>query len=114
MDILCGFFYPFFRKLIVTLTIVGYLCNGRWWFQNIGSDDTAYMYYMDIDVRHPREAVKINHSLTNFIAKSCYVKKYDSFARFKRNRNTYSMLDTVIKSCYTNVKIGVKYPRIFQ
>ena len=42
------------------LQIMCYLWEGRYWFQCIGYDYTAYM---DIAVRCPRKAVNFNHSL---------------------------------------------------
>ena len=45
------------------------LCEGRQWFQYIGYDNTAYMDYIDLDVRCPRKAIKhyqsINQSIIN-------------------------------------------------
>ena len=51
---------PFSKNLLV-----GYLCEGRWSFQCIGYDYTAYMDYMDLTVRCPRKAVGLIHSLAH-------------------------------------------------
>ena len=41
--------------------MVCYLYEGRQWFQCIGYEYMAYMDYMDLAVRCPRKAVKLNH-----------------------------------------------------
>ena len=41
-----------------------YLCEGRYGFQRIGYDYTAYMDYMELDVWCLRKAIKHNPSLT--------------------------------------------------
>ena len=63
LTFLCFFFNIFFLKVNCGLSIVCYLCEGKYWFQCIGYDYTAYMDYMDLAV--PKKVVKFNHSLTH-------------------------------------------------
>ena len=42
------------------------MSEGRLWFQYVGYDYAAYMYYMDLDFRRARKAIEFNHSLTQF------------------------------------------------
>ena len=45
---------------------MGHLCEERYWLQCKRYDYTAYMDYMNLDIRRPKKAVKLNHSITHF------------------------------------------------
>ena len=45
------------------LSMVYHICQGRWWFQWIGCDYTAYMDYMDSDVLCLLKTYKLDYSL---------------------------------------------------
>ena len=102
-----------------------YLCEGRWWFQCIGYDYTAYMNDMDLAFRCLTKAVRFNHSLTlefrawmsNYITqKTLYVIIYPrpslswSLNTLRLQQSDSNFPDNILKWIFLkeNVRISIK------
>ena len=62
-------FHSFLSKLIVLCRFC-VICAGIWWFPCNGYDYLTFTYYIDLNVRYPRNTHRHTHSLARSFARS--------------------------------------------